>query len=164
MSPNKQRELERLQTKLQDAIKKGHYIEQMKIKAQIDELLNEEKRLQQTTLFQALKDYTPEKRREMTVKMITAVSMSDMLLSATLDIEDSFRKLGIIEIPVLNEVKDISKRCRKVVSTINVVHNSFLDEHYCDVTDEIEAKVVPMLKNYIMNEMNKAGKVVTKSK
>lgn len=162
MSPNKQRELKRLQTKLQDTIEKGHYIEQMKIKAQIDVLLNEEKRLQQTTLFQALKDYTPEKRREMTVKMITAVSMSDMLLSATLDIEDSFRKLGIIEIPVLNEVKDISKRCRKVVSTINVVHNSFLDEHYCDVTDEIEAKVVPMLKNYIMNEMNKAGKVVTK--
>ena len=85
----------------------------MKIKAQIDELVNEEKRSQQTTLFQVLKDYTPEKRREMTVKMITAVSMSDMLLSATLDIEDAFRKLGIIEVPVLNEVKDISKRCRK---------------------------------------------------
>ena len=162
MTPNKQRELKRLQTKLQDAIEKCHYIEQMKIKAQINELVNDEKRSQQTTLFQALKDYTPDKRREMTVKMITAVSMSDMLLSATLDIEDAFRKLGIIDVPVLNEVKDISKRCRKIVSTINAVHNSFLDEHYCDVTDEIEAKVVPMLKNYIMNEMNKAGKVVTK--
>lgn len=162
MTLNKQRELKCLQTKLQDAMQKRNYIEQMKIKAQIDELVNEEKRSQQTTLFQALKDYTPEKRREMTVKMITAVSMSDMLLSATLDIEDAFRKLGIIEVPVLNEVKDISKRCRKIVSTINAVHNSFLDEHYCDVTDEIEAKVVPMLKNYIMNEMNKAGQVVTK--
>lgn len=162
MTPNKQRELKRLQTKLQDAIEKANYIEQMKIKAQIDELVNEEKRSQQTTLFQALKDYTPEKRREMTVKMITAVSMSDMLLSATLDIEEAFRQLGITEVPVLNEVKDISKRCRKIVGTINAVHNTFLDEHYCDVTDEIEAKVVPMLKNYIMNEMNKAGKVVTK--
>lgn len=162
MTPNKQRELKRLQTKLQDAVEKANYIEQMKIKAKIDELVNEEKRSQQTTLFQALKDYTPEKRREMTVKMITAVSMSDMLLSATLDIEEAFRQLGITEVPVLNEVKDISKRCRKIVSTINAVHNSFLDEHYCDVTDEIEAKVVPMLKNYIINEMNKAGQVVTK--
>lgn len=51
MSPNKQRELKRLQTKLQDAIEKSHYIEQMKIKAQINELVNEEKRSQQTTLF-----------------------------------------------------------------------------------------------------------------
>ena len=31
MTTNKQRELKRLQTKLKDAIFKGHYIEQMKI-------------------------------------------------------------------------------------------------------------------------------------
>lgn len=162
MTPNKQRKLEQLQAKLQVAILKSNYIEQMKIKAQINELVNEEKRSQQTTLFQALKDYTPEKRREMTVKMITAVSMSDMLLSATLDIENAFCKLGIIDVPILKEIKDVSNRCRKVVSTINSVHNSFLNEHYCEVTDEIEAKVLPMLKSYIMNEMNKAGQVVTK--
>ena len=56
MTLNKQRELKCLQTKLQDAIQKRNYIEQMKIKAQIDELVNEEKRSQQTTLFQVLKD------------------------------------------------------------------------------------------------------------
>lgn len=162
MTPNKKRELERLQFQLNKAIEKRNYIEQMKLRKKIDEFMNEDKRSQQTTLFQALKDYTPEKRREMTVRMITAVSISDMLLSATLDIESSFRDLGIIDVPVLREVKDISNRCRKIVSTISEVHNTFLDEHYCDVTDEIEAKVVPMLKNYIMNEMYKAGQVVRK--
>ena len=162
MNPNKMRELERLQLQLQKAIDQRKYIGQMRIRAKIEELMNEDKRSQQTTLFQALKDYTPEKRREMTVRMITAVSISDMLLSATLDIESSFRDLGIIDVPILREVKDISNRCRKIVSTISKVHNTFLDEHYCDVTDEIEAKVVPMLKNYIMNEMYKAGQVVRK--
>lgn len=162
MTPNKKRELERLQSQLNRAMDKRNYIEQMKLRKKIDELMNEERSSQQTTLFQALKDYTPEKRREMTVRMITAVSISDMLLSATLDIESSFRDLGIIDVPVLREVKDISNRCRKIVSTISKVHNTFLDEHYCDVTDEIEAKVVPMLKNYIMNEMYKAGQVVRK--
>lgn len=162
MNPNKMRELERLQLQLQKAIDQRNYIGQMKIKSKIEELMDEDKRSQQTTLFQALKDYTPEKRREMTVRMITAVSISDMLLSATLDIESSFRDLGIIDVPILREVKDISNRCRKIVSTIGKVHNTFLDEHYCDVTDEIEAKVVPMLKNYIMNEMYKAGQVVRK--
>jgi DNA primase catalytic subunit len=159
MTPNKQRLLERLTLKLQKAVSDGNYLEQMKFHRQIEELKAEEKKVQQTTLFQVLKDYTPEERRKMTVKMITAVSISDMLLSVTLDIESAFRELGIIDVPILREIKEISRSCRKVVSTISQVHNTFLDEHYCDVTDEIEAKVVPMLKNYIMNEMNKAGKV-----
>lgn len=159
MTPNKQRLLERLTLKLQKAVSNGNYLEQMKFHRQIEELKAEEKKVQQTTLFQVLKDYTPEERRKMTVKMITAVSISDMLLSATLDIESAFRELGIIDVPILREIKEISRSCRKVVSTISQVHNTFLDEHYCDVTDEIEAKVVPMLKNYIMNEMNKTGKV-----
>lgn len=159
MTPNKQRLLERLTLKLQKAVSDGNYLEQMKFHRQIEELKAEEKKVQQTTLFQVLKDYTPEERRKMTVKMITAVSISDMLLSATLDIESAFRELGIIDVPILSEIKEISRSCRKVVSTISQVHNTFLDEHYCDVTDEIEAKVVPMLKNYIMNEMNKSGKV-----
>lgn len=161
MTPNKQRQLDRLNNQLQDAKLRGDYLKQLKLSKAIEELLAEDKKSQQTTLFAALKNYTSEERRAMTVKMITAVSMSDMLLSATLDIEDAFRKLGIIDVPVLKEVKDISNRCRKIVSTIHAVHNDFLDEHYCDVTDEIEAKVVPMLKNYIMNAMNKAGQVVT---
>lgn len=159
MTPNKERLLQRLKSDLKLAEENRDYVSQIKLRASIHQLEEEEVKTQQTTLFQVLKDYSPEERRRMTVKMITAVSMSDMLLSATLDIEDAFRKLGIIDVPILRDIKEISRGCRKVVATISKVHNTFLDEHYCDVTDEIEAKVVPMLKNYIMNEMNKAGQV-----
>ena len=159
MTPNKERMLQRLRTELKLAEESRDYMSQLRLHATIKKLEEEEVKTQQTTLFQVLKDYTPEKRRSMTVKMITAVSISDMLLSATMDIESAFRELGIIDVPILREIKEISKSCRKVVGTISKVHNTFLDEHYCDVTDEIEAKVVPMLKNYIMNEMNKAGQV-----
>lgn len=159
MTPNKERLLQRLKSDLKLAEENRDYVSQIKLRASIHQLEEEEVKTQQTTLFQVLKDYSPEERRRMTVKMITAVSMSDMLLSATLDIEDAFRKLGIIDVPILSDIKEISRGCRKVVATISKVHNTFLDEHYCDVTDEIEAKVVPMLKNYIMNEMNKAGQV-----
>ena len=160
MTPKEERLLKRLNEKLQEAVQRGNFLRQMELSVQIHQLEEREKKLQHTTLLQALKDYTPEKRREMTVKMVTAVSIADILLSATLDIEDAFRELGIADIPLLRDVKEISRSCRRVVATIGKAHNDFFDEHYISVTDEIEEKVVPMLKNYIVNEMNKAGQVV----
>lgn len=158
MTPNERRKLEKLQSKLNLCRQTGDYLSQMRLSKEIEKLKENDTKQQQTTLFNLLRDYTPEKRRAMTLKMITAVGMSDMLLSAVIDIESAFRDLGVIDIPVLSEIEGIAKRLREVTSTISKVHNTFLDEHYCDVVDGIEERVTPMMKNYILNEMNKWDK------
>lgn len=156
------RELERLKIRLEEARKRGDYVKQVELSHRIDEIGNEGENAERATLAEALKDYSAEKRREMTVKVITAVGITDILLSAVLDIETEFRQLGVIEVPMLREIKEISHRCRGIIDTINSVHNNFFNEHYCEVTDAVEEKAVPKLKEFIVGEIEKAQRITEK--
>ena len=134
-----------------------NYVGAMQLIAKRKAILDAEIKSEQTTLLEVIKDYSPEERRKMTLNMITAVVGSDILLSTVIDIEEKFKELGIIEVPVLSNIKKITKELRNVVSTIHNVNNDFLDENYCEVCDSIEEKYSFTLKNYIFNEVQKRG-------
>lgn len=139
------------------ARKSYNYVGVLRLMDKRKAILDAEIKSEQTTLFEVIKDYSPEERRKMTLNMITAVVGSDILLSTVIDIEEKFKELGIIEVPVLSNIKKITKELRNVVSTIHNVHNDFLDENYCEVCDSIEEKYSLTLKNYIFNEVQKRG-------
>lgn len=102
-----------------------------------------------------MQDYTPEKRREMTKNIIVAVVMSDIMVSATMDIEERFRKYGMSSVPMLSDIRDTCNKFKKVVATINNVHNDLFMDRYIEVADEIEEKVMETLKEYITESVMK---------
>ena len=119
-----------------------NYVGAMQLIAKRKAILDAEIKSEQTTLLEVIKDYSPEERRKMTLNMITAVVGSDILLSTVIDIEEKFKELGIIEVPVLSNIKKITKELRNVVSTIHNVHNDFLTK--------IIARFVIVLKRNIV--------------
>lgn len=138
--------------------KKSHnYVDALRLINKRKTILDAEIKSEQTTLLEVIKDYSSEERREMTLNMITAVVGSDILLSTVIDIEEKFKELGIIEVPVLSNIKKITRELRNIISTIHNVHNDFLDENYCEVCDSIEEKYSLTLKNYIFNEVQELG-------
>lgn len=86
-----------------------NYVGAMQLIAKRKAILDAEIKSEQTTLLEVIKDYSPEERRKMTLNMITAVVGSDILLSTVIDIEEKFKELGIIEVPVLSNIKKITK-------------------------------------------------------
>ena len=112
------------------ARKSYNYVGVLRLMDKRKAILDAEIKSEQTTLLEVIKDYSPEERRKMTLNMITAVVGSDILLSTVIDIEEKFKELGIIEVPVLSNIKKITKELSNVVSTIHKVNNDLLDENY----------------------------------
>lgn len=155
MDNKTKRKIAEIDEEIVRARKSYNYVGVLRLEDKKRAILDAAIKSEQTTLLEVIKDYSPEERRKMTLNMITAVVGSDILLSTV--IEEKFKELGIIEVPVLSNIKKITKELRNVVSTIHNVHNDFLDENYCEVCDSIEEKYSLTLKNYIFNEVQKLG-------
>jgi hypothetical protein len=107
------------------------------------------------TLKDAMAEYSVEDRREMTVEVITAVAVADMLNSVAIDVEDKLRRFGISGVPMMEELRKVSKKLAEVVRTIENVGNGVFTENYMDVVDNAEIHLMATLKNYVRNELQK---------
>lgn len=155
MNRTQERQLKRLQEKIEIAKRNNNYVQYLALLKEREKLFAVERVEVRQTLKDAMQDYTPEKRREMTKNIIVAVVMSDIMVSATMDIEERFRKYGMSSVPMLSDIRDTCNKFKKVVATINNVHNDLFMDRYIEVADEIEEKVMKTLKEYITESVMK---------
>ena len=155
MNRTQKRQLKRLQEKIDIAKRNNNYVQYLALLKEREKLFAVERVEVRQTLKDAMQDYTPEKRREMTKNIIVAVVMSDIMVSATMDIEERFRKYGMSSVPMLSDIRDTCNKFKKVVATINNVHNDLFMDRYIEVADEIEEKVMETLKEYITESVMK---------
>ena len=155
MNRTQERQLKKLQEKIDIAKRNNNYAQYLALLKEREKLFAVERVEVRQTLKDAMQDYTPEKRREMTKNIIVAVVMSDIMVSATMDIEERFRKYGMSSVPMLSDIRDTCNKFKKVVATINNVHNDLFMDRYIEVADEIEEKVMKTLKEYITESVMK---------
>lgn len=155
MNRTQERQLKKLQEKIDIAKRNNNYVQYLALLKEREKLFAVERVEVRQTLKDAMQDYTPEKRREMTKNIIVAVVMSDIMVSATMDIEERFRKYGMSSVPMLSDIRDTCNKFKKVVATINNVHNDLFMDRYIEVADEVEEKVMETLKEYITESVMK---------
>ena len=155
MNRTQERQLKKLQEKIDIAKRNNNYVQYLALLKEREKLFAVERVEVRQTLKDAMQDYTPEKRREMTKNIIVAVVMSDIMVSATMDIEERFRKYGMSSVPMLSDIRDTCNKFKKVVATINNVHNDLFMDRYIEVADEIEEIVMETLKEYITESVMK---------
>lgn len=155
MNRTQERQLKRLQEKIDIAKRNNNYVQYLALLKEREKLFAVERVEVRQTLKDAMQDYTPEKRREMTKNIIVAVVMSDIMVSATMDIEERFRKYGMSSVPMLSDIRDTCNKFKKVVATINNVHNDLFMDRYIEVADEVEEKVMETMKEYITESVMK---------
>lgn len=155
MNRTQERQLKKLQEKIDIAKRSNNYVQYLALLKEREKLFAVERVEVRQTLKDAMQDYTPEKRREMTKNIIAAVVMSDIMVSATMDIEERFRKYGMSSVSMLSDIRDTCNKFKKVVATINNVHNDLFIDRYIEVADEIEEKVMKTLKEYITESVMK---------
>lgn len=155
MNRTQEMQLKRLQEKIDIAKRNNNYMQYLALLKEREKLFAVERAEVRQTLKDAMQDYTPEKRREMTKNIIVAVVMSDIMVSATMDIEERFRKYGMSSVPMLSDIRDVCNKFKKVVATINNVHNDLFMDRYIEVADEVEEKVMETLKEYITESVMK---------
>lgn len=149
------RKLERLDRQIDEARRNRNYIRQMQLIRQRQDLLTVKETEVRMTLKDAMAEYSVEDRREMTVEVITAVAVADMLNSVAIDVEDKLRRFGISGVPMMEELRKVSKKLAEVVRTIENVGNGVFTENYMDVVDNAEIHLMATLKNYVRNELQK---------
>lgn len=149
------RKLERLDRQIDEAQRNHNYVRQMQLIRQRQDLLTVKETEVRMTLKDAMAEYSVEDRREMTVEVITAVAVADMLNSVAIDVEDKLRRFGISGVPMMEELRKVSKKLAEVVRTIENVGNGVFTENYMDVVDNAEIHLMATLKNYVRNELQK---------
>lgn len=155
MNRAQERKLKKLEEKIEIAKRNGNYVQHLALLKEREKLFEAKRVEVRQSLKDAMQDYTPDKRREMTKNIIVAVVMSDIMVSATMDIEECFRKYGMSSVPMLSDIRNICNKFKDVVATINNVHNDLFMERYIEVADEVEEKVMKTLKEYITESVMK---------
>lgn len=159
-----------LEYKIHFCRRKADYVGVIKYQQELNRLKQEANRLKQaeqeriqTTLLDCLSDRTLEERNEATTRVIYAIATADLLYGATMEVEEYLRKeFGIVDIPLMDHLRDIVEQLRKVVKSIDDVGCAIFSEHYADVVDEVETKYEATMKNYILNRLLKASRTPSK--
>ena len=155
MNRAQERQLKKLEEKIEIAKRNGNYVQHLALLKEREKLFEAKRVEVRQSLKDAMQDYTSDKRREMTKNIIVAVVMSDIMVSATMDIEECFRKYGMSSVPMLSDIRNTCNKFKDVVATINNVHNDLFTERYMEVADEVEEKVMKTLKEYITKSVMK---------
>lgn len=155
MNRAQERQLKKLEEKIEIAKRNGNYVQHLALLKEREKLFEAKRVEVRQSLKDAMQDYTSDKRREMTKNIIVAVVMSDIMVSATMDIEECFRKYGMSSVPMLSDIRNTCNKFKDVVATINNVHNDLFTERYMEVADEVEEKVMKTLKEYITESVMK---------
>jgi hypothetical protein len=114
------------------------------------------------TLKDMMANYSSDDKIEMTIQVIIAVVISDILLSATMDVESKMKKFGISGLSMMANLREICKKLSETVHTIDAVGSSIFSENYADVADAVEEKVLDMVKNIVSEELHNNLKTLHK--
>lgn len=162
MTREQRRKIEKLDKKIAEAILHQNFIRHIELMNERSKLLEQESAETHSTLKDIMQNYSSDDRIEMTIQVIIAVVISDILLSATMDVESKMKKFGISGVSMMADLREICKKLSNTVHTIDAVGNKIFSENYIEVADAVEEKVLNMVKNFVSNELHKNLKTLQK--
>ena len=162
MTREQKRQLEKLDNKIAEAIRQNNFMRQLELMKERNKLLESQRVKTRVTLKDMMANYSSDDRIEMTIQVIIAVVISDILLSATMDVESKMKKFGISGLPMMTNLREICKKLSATVHTIDAVGSSIFSENYADVADVVEEKVLDMVKNLVSEELHNNLKTLQK--
>ena len=162
MTREQKRQLEKLDNKIAEAIRQNNFMRQLELMKERNKLLESQRVKTRVTLKDMMANYSSDDRIEMTIQVIIAVVISDILLSATMDVESKMKKFGISGLPMMANLREICKKLSATVHTIDAVGSSIFSENYADVADAVEEKVLDMVKNLVSEELHNNLKTLQK--
>lgn len=162
MTREQKRQLEKLDNKIAEAIRQNNFMRQLELMKERNKLLESQRVKTRVTLKDMMANYSSDDRIEMTIQVIIAVVISDILLSATMDVESKMKKFGISGLPMMANLREICKKLSATVHTIDAVGSSIFSENYADVADVVEEKVLDMVKNLVSEELHNNLKTLQK--
>ena len=162
MTREQKRQLEKLDNKIAEAIRQNNFMRQLELMKERNKLLESQRVKTRVTLKDMMANYSSDDRIEMTIQVIIAVVISDILLSATMDVESKMKKFGISGLPMMSNLREICKKLSATVHTIDAVGSSIFSENYADVADVVEEKVLDMVKNLVSEELHNNLKTLQK--
>lgn len=158
MNRQQLRELKRLDEKISKAKTNNDIMRLSRLMAEREKLLSADKKELKMTLKDAMVDYSVEDRREMTVDIVCAVAIADMLWGVTLELNDKFKKkLNLKDTPILTELQEICDRLKRLVKTIDNVNNEVFSTRYMEIVDEIETELNADYKESVFKKFYKTA-------
>ena len=162
MTREQRRQLEKLDKRIAEAIRQKNFMRQLELTKERNKLLEPQKFKTRVTLKDMMANYSSDDRIEMTIQVIIAVVISDILLSATMDVESKMKKFGISGVPMMADLREICRKLAATVRTIDAVGSSIFSENYADVADVVEEKVLDIVKNLVSEELHNNLKTLQK--
>lgn len=162
MTREQRRQLEKLDKRIAEAIRQKNFMRQLELTKERNKLLEPQKVKTRVTLKDMMANYSSDDRIEMTIQVIIAVVISDILLSATMDVESKMKKFGISGVPMMADLREICRKLAATVRTIDAVGSSIFSENYADVADVVEEKVLDIVKNLVSEELHNNLKTLQK--
>lgn len=144
-----QRAIEKLNRKAIEAERNHDFIKALNYRKEAQKLTKPVLVRQRTTLNEAVSNCSCEDKQKFTLQIIEAVVVSDLLNEVVMESEAQMKKIGIINVDMLMEMRSISKRLASIVKTIDDLRDERFSDNYMEMVDLIEQNTLPKLKEYI---------------
>lgn len=151
--------IKRLQDKIHFCQRRGDFVGVIQHQKELNKLVEVEQVKIRSTLLDCIKEQSEEERREITTRVIYAIAIGDILLSAIGDVESYMRsKFGITDISTMDALRKSIALLQNAVKSIDNVGSSFFSENYMNIVDEIEMQWEASLKTSALNKLLKASR------
>ena len=146
-------ELQKLDIKLSQALRKRNYTEFNKLSAQKKVLMQAK---EQISLAKVITDLTYEEKKESLRLMNKVFILSDLLYGATLDFESYLRKFDkSIDVEVVNQAKKAVRLLHGITKNVDDLKDDELSEDFGEKCDNISLVVDNMMNKMFQEKINK---------
>ncbi len=146
-------ELQKLDIKLSQALKKRNYTEFNKLSSQ-KKLLMQAK--EQISLAKVITDLMDEEKKESLRLMNKVFILSDILYGATLEFESYLKKFDkSIDVEVVNQAKKAVKLLHGITKNVDDLRDDELSEDFGEKCDSISLVVDNMMNKMFQEKINK---------
>lgn len=146
-------ELQKLDIKLSQALRKRNYTEFNKLSSQKKVLMQAK---EQISLAKVITELTDEERKESLRLMNKVFILSDILYGATLEFESYLKKFDkSIDVEVVNQSKQAVKLLHGITKNVDDLRDDELSEDFGEKCDSISLVVDNMINKMFQEKINK---------
>ena len=143
------RKIAKLEAKARMADSRREYIKALSYRKEIQKLITPALVRQKVSLQEATKSCSREDKDKFVLLMIESVVICDLLNEVVMEVEAQMKTIGIVNVDMLSEMRNVSKRLSSFVKTIDDIHDDTFSDNYMEMVDVIEQNTLPKLKEYI---------------
>lgn len=148
------RKIRKIRRKIIEAHNQGRYASEAKLMLELERMENEVQLEREHISLAAAAGNDHELCNALSTKLVETNIYADLLYMCVMEFRDMLPK-DVVSMEYLTQCTNLVKMAHDVVASIDDVGDPKLSEHYANMTQEVEDKVVYYLRNTISNIMNK---------